>query len=1029
MDSSDELVFGPGFGRDVVWDFQSSGPAKDQISFLRGTFADRASLLAAMSQDGGDVVIRLSDADQVRIRNTTVQALNAGNLVLEGSARVSPADLRLIGLQVVPETVQAGTVIARAAAVFDARATRRQFKLIADDSGALQIDATTGDLTLKKGSALDFETRPVVTVTISAVDDAGLTCALIVAIQVANVKEAPTALTFAGQSVKENSVGGTRVGTLAGRDQDPAAQLRYSLVNDGGGRFVVDALTGIVTVKPGASLDYETAPQLTLVGRVSNQDGLTLDRAFTVSLVNVFGTLSGTSNPDNLAGTAEEDQIQGGAGGDTLAGGAGNDTLTGGAGDDSIQGGTGTDTVTYGGTRSDYLIRQDTVTGVYTVTDLRQGAPEGIDRVTGVETFTFSDRTVSGAAILNNAPTGLTLAGGSVTENAAAGTVVGTLAGSDPDAGAAFTYSLLDDVGGRFIVDATTGVIRVRAGAALDYEATPTVTLTARVTDQGGLSFDKAFTLSLANVNEAPTGLTLGGGAVTENAAAGTVVGTLAGLDPDAGAGFTYSLLDDASGRFTVDAATGVIRVKAGAVLDYEATPTVTFSARVTDQGGLTFDKAFTLALANALGVTRTGTATADNLAGTGEEDVLSGGDGNDRINGGIGNDTMAGGAGDDIYWVDWAGDLVVERPGEGRDRVWASVSHVLAADVEDLVLVATALEGTGNDLGNQLRGNDQNNLLRGLAGADGLRGGLGNDTLVGGSGNDTLDGGDGLDVAIYSGARSDYLIRLNTSTGVYTITDLRQGSPDGADRVAGVETFVFSDRVLTGPTVLNNAPNGLSLKGTTVVENATAGTVVGTLAGVDPDAGASFTYSLLDDAGGRFTVDATTGVIRVRPGAILDYEATPTVTLTARVADQGALSYDKAFTISLANAVGVVRTGSAGPDNLSGTGEEDLLGGALGADTLEGGSGNDTLQGGAGADVFVFRRETGRDVITDFQASGSGSDIIQLDRSLAGDWTALLSRTSQFGSDLLIDLTASDRILLKGVQLKDFTQDDVRFA
>ena len=90
----------------------------------------------------------------------------------------------------------------------------------------------------------------------------------------------------------------------------------------------------------------------------------------------------------------------------------------------------------------------------------------------------------------------------------------------------------------------------VANGTLLDYDSTPSHSITVRVTDQGGLSFDKPFVINLTNVNEAPNGATLTGTSVAENAANGAVVGTLAGTDPDAGTIFSYMLIDNAGGRF-----------------------------------------------------------------------------------------------------------------------------------------------------------------------------------------------------------------------------------------------------------------------------------------------------------------------------------------------------------------------------------------------------------------------------------------------------------------------------------------------
>ena len=52
----------------------------------------------------------------------------------------------------------------------------------------------------------------------------------------------------------------------------------------------------------------------------------------------------------------------------------------------------------------------------------------------------------------------------------------------------------------------TTGVVTVANGALLDYETAASHQIVVRTTDQGGLTFDKTFTIGLTNVNDAPTG-------------------------------------------------------------------------------------------------------------------------------------------------------------------------------------------------------------------------------------------------------------------------------------------------------------------------------------------------------------------------------------------------------------------------------------------------------------------------------------------------------------------------------------------
>ena len=111
------------------------------------------------------------------------------------------------------------------------------------------------------------------------------------------------------------------------------------------------------------------------------------------------------------------------------------------------------------------------------------------------------------------------------------------------------------------------------------------------------------------------------------------------------------------------------------------------------------------------------GSAGAEPIYGQAGNDTLYGSGGDDWLNGGLGNDLMGGGLGNDVYYVAAAGDAIVERVGEGTDRVLAWVSYQAAANVEALILQgATAINGTGNGLNNTIIGNAGSNGVNGGA-------------------------------------------------------------------------------------------------------------------------------------------------------------------------------------------------------------------------------------------------------------------------------------------------------------------------
>lgn len=348
------------------------------------------------------------------------------------------------------------------------------------------------------------------------------------------------------------------------------------------------------------------------------------------------------------------------------------------------------------------------------------------------------------------------------------------------------------------------------------------------------------------------------------------------------------------------------------------------------------------------------GTSFADTFIGDGNDNRFRGLVGNDTIDGGEGNDTIdhrrdtnyGGNAG---IVANLSSSTVID--GYGNTDTLTSIENVIGTWTNDVI--------TGDSQFNSLRGEG------------------GNDTLKGGGGDDDLMGGRGFDTAIYQGKLSDYVISFNPD-GYIEVMDKWSGQ-DGWDFVFDVEQFVFSDATLQGSQL--SSPYGLSLSSSRVTDNGGAGTVVGTLSEADPN-GDALSFSLIDSAGGRFTLDGSNLV--VANGGLLDFERGASHRIIARVTDSEGNATKQAFIVSLSDVVSEKVTGTAGSERIFGGKGNDKINAESGNDWLGGGIGNDALTGGRGKDAFVFdtkpNKKTNLDKVTDFNVK---DDSFHLDNAI----------------------------------------------
>jgi gliding motility-associated-like protein len=244
-----------------------------------------------------------------------------------------------------------------------------------------------------------------------------------------------------------------------------------------------------------------------------------------------------------------------------------------------------------GGTIATYTISPALPTGL--VLNTTTGVITGTPTVNSASrTYTVTGTTASGCAgtttftlevFSATAPSALSYSPASQTvrQATAINEMTPTISGGTP------RYSISPALPAGLSINATTGIISGTLTAA----QTGSVTYTVTATNTGGST---TATVTLV-FNTAPTNIGLAPAAVAENATFGTSVGTLSATDADTGDTFTYALVSGTGSTDNASFSISGASLRTAAVFDFETKPSYSVRVRVTDAGGLTYEKALTI--------------------------------------------------------------------------------------------------------------------------------------------------------------------------------------------------------------------------------------------------------------------------------------------------------------------------------------------------------------------------------------------------------------------------------------------------
>lgn len=485
-------------------------------------------------------------------------------------------------------------------------------------------------------------------------------------------------------------------------------------------------------------------------------------------------------------------------------------------------------------------------------------------------------------------------------ENTESVTLVGTVNGSDPDVGDGLIYAIVGgNPDGAFAIHSITGQLTVANAAALDFEATPTFNLTLRATDAGGLSQIATTTISLSDVNDAPSASTTSF-AIPENTADGTVVGTLVATDPDAGDSLTFAISDgNTGGAFAIHATTGVLSIANGSVLDLETTSSFHLSIRITDAGGLATDTTTTIALTNI---------NEAPLMNSGALTIVENSANGTLIGTISASDPDAG---------DLQSYAIVSGNSKGAFTLDAttgrlSVANVAAMDFETmpnapLLIRVTDRGGLSHDALMSVSLSNANEAPSIASSTFTVAENSVNGTSVGTVIAQDPDSFDGLSWSIISG-NSGGAFHINAATGqisvansvalnfeqVATFSLVIRATDTGGLSDTSTATIQLVD--INESPVMDSATFG-------VLENSANGVAIGSATAFDPDVFDSRSFAIISgNSGGAFGIDAGTGAISVANRNILDFEATPQFQLVVRVTDSAGLTDTETINVNLHN-------------------------------------------------------------------------------------------------------------------------------
>lgn len=425
---------------------------------------------------------------------------------------------------------------------------------------------------LRSSIVFDYESLNSYNVQIRSTNATGGYYDKIFTILIANAP--PSSINLSSVYIQENIQSGTNIATISG--VDPAGgTLVFNLVSgiDSDDNNSFEILGTTLKLASNVSINYESKNQYKIRLRATDSSGLYIEQPFIITVTNLNESPTDIILSNNSI--SENNEINAVIGSLTGIDPDLNESFV-----FSIVSG------------SDKFNINDNNLRASVVFDYESNTSHDVTiRITDLAGLTFDKTFTINVTNVVETPTDLFLSSSYIFENNTINQIIGTISNNEPDN--IVTYSIVPNIGDYNAFNINED--KLRASIIFNYELKNSYSVRIRSTDIENNIKEKTFNISVQNLEESPTNITLNSTTIISSNAPNAIIGTLTATDPE-GSSLTFSIVSGQGDQyFNVALVSGLWRLRAKSSFDVANVTEYQVTVQATNSNGNSSNETFTI--------------------------------------------------------------------------------------------------------------------------------------------------------------------------------------------------------------------------------------------------------------------------------------------------------------------------------------------------------------------------------------------------------------------------------------------------